>query len=243
MNEHSRYRDRITELFHSSSITQTYLWLDVILKGGIEIHMTKSAFSDSQKHYERHYYNCTLILIYTHEYYHWTMQFSYYIHISIEDTPDVQYYRVANTSDSFQISRRHQTIHYTNSYAADYVHGIFYIGKVMLPRTTRNMFEQFYITITQGESHSKTEEQFLIVLNVKDVAKDHSKTFSIDNIIKFKKTYVYLIVTHRNFQLGFAHFPPSDVVVSYHMIVRRISHKMQGNCTDGFVMVNISFIS
>ena len=104
--------------------------------------------------------------------------------------------------------------------------------------TSRYLVPQSYVTITRDVNcNQNTQGEFRIVFNQRNVNKETSKTFSIDNIIRFHGPCVYFMVMLRNFLIDFANFPRCEIALSYRMVLRRITRRRHGRCPSRFYQV------
>ena len=227
-------------------MNQHYLWLVLVLnEEGREFEVHKSVANVNSSAYERYDKLCDHISFVSQDCYDWTMPYSYYIHISLEDVTSREIYKVSNSSNFYRINANLSTLHYLNVYDPRFTHGIIYSQFTFEQlRDEKYLVGQSYITITQEKNCSKNSDGvFTFYFNYKDTKRVFNKTstYSIDNVILFDGVPVYFVATLSVFLIDFAHFPPCEVVFSHRLIFKSLGRRNQGNCSIGFYQVKDSW--
>ena len=212
-------------------MSQNYLWLDLVGNRGDTIHINRSVASTGRSLYEQYSYNCSFVSIVTHDYFYWTMQFSYYMQVTFEKVSKNGYVRVLNSSEVHMMSTNQSTIHYINAYNSDFHHGILFSAISLFQKPT--YYGQSYVTLTQGQKCPTNAKKFIVMINYRHFFPKTSQSFIIDNIIVFEESFLYFMTMFYNFRIDLANFPSCEVVLSYRMIIRRIRHKTKETCTNG----------
>ena len=238
---HFSRRDDFTKVEDSNlntSMGQNYLWLDLVGNREDTMHINRSVASTGRSLYEQYSYNSSFISIVTHDYFYWTMQFSYYMQVTFENVGNNGYVRVRNSSEVHMMSTNQSTIHYINAYSSGFHHGIMFSAISLFSKATRYHYVQSYVTLTQGQKCPTNAKKFLVVIDSRHFFSKTLQSFYIDNIIVFEESFLYFMTMFHNFGIDLKNLPSCEVVLSYRMIIRRIRHKTQKNCTNGYFNVS-----
>ena len=217
-------------------MSQNYLWFDFVGTSGDTMHINRSIASTGRSLYEQYSYNCSFVSIVTHDYFYWTMQFSYYMQVTFEKVSNNGYVRVLNSSEVHMISTNQSTIHYINAYSSGFHHGIIFTATFLFHKPT--YYVQSYITLTQGQKCSKNANKFLVMIDYKVYFSKTLQTVSTDNVVVFEESFLYFMTMFHNFGIDLENLPSCEVVLGYRMIIRRTRHKTKKTCTNGFFNVS-----
>ena len=220
----------------NTSMGQNYLWVDLVGNRGDTIHINRSVASTGRSLYEQYSYNSSFISIVTHDYFYWTMQFSYYMQVTFENVSNNGYVRVLNSSEVHMMSTNQSTIHYINAYNRGFHHGIMFSAISLFSKAAH--YVQSYVTLTQGQKCPTNAKKFLVVISYRHSFPKTLQSFLIDNIIVFDESFLYFMTMFHNFKIDLANLPSCEVVLGYRMIIRRTRQIAQQTCANGYFNVS-----
>ena len=119
------------------------------------------------------------------------------------------------------------------AYHTDFVHGVSVNTFLIRKQLTNYLIEHSYISVTRDQNCSSNDSKFMMVFTIREFEPQVSRTLSIDDLIKFDGPWLYLMVMFRSFMIDFTHFPQCEVVLSYRMVIREVSRRIQGTCSEG----------
>ena len=141
--------------------------------------------------------------------------------------------------DIYVLSYLSGTIHYISGYSVDFTHGIMLLSVMLHTFTNPYLVSQSYVTIARDVNcNQNIEGEFLISFNQRSVNKGTSSISLIENIIRFHGPCLYFMVMLRNFLIDFVQFPHCEIVLSYRMVLRKITRRRNGTCPGKFYQVN-----